>query len=37
MEGLLLKILIEDKEIKELIPIKFKINQFFQPEIREEL
>jgi len=37
MEGLLLKVLIEDKEIKELIPIKFEINQFFQPEIKEEL
>ncbi len=33
MEGLILKVIIEDKEIKELIPVKFEMNQYFQPEI----
>ena len=37
MEGLLLKVLIEDKKIKEIIPIGININRFFQPEIKEEL
>ncbi len=33
MEGLILKVIIENKEIKELIPVKFKMNEYFQPEI----
>lgn len=33
MRGLLLKILIEDKKIKEVIPIEIQLNQSFQPEI----
>lgn len=33
MRGLLLKILIEDKKIKEIAPINIKINNSFQPEI----
>ena len=35
MEGLLLKVLIEDNKVKEVIPIEIKINKFFQPEIKE--
>jgi poly-gamma-glutamate synthesis protein (capsule biosynthesis protein) len=35
MEGLMLKVLIENSKIKEVIPIKVKINQFYQPEIAE--
>lgn len=33
LKGLLLKVIIEDAKIKELIPIEIKINQYFQPEI----
>jgi poly-gamma-glutamate synthesis protein (capsule biosynthesis protein) len=33
MEGLLLKVLVEDKKIKEVLPLNVKINEFFQPEI----
>lgn len=33
MEGLMLKVLVKDKKIQEVIPINFKINDFFQPEI----
>jgi len=33
MKGLLLKVLVENGKIKEVIPIEIKINQFFQPEI----
>jgi len=33
MKGLLLKVLVENNKIKELIPIEIKINQHFQPEI----
>jgi poly-gamma-glutamate synthesis protein (capsule biosynthesis protein) len=36
MEGLILKVLIENSKIKEAIPIKVKINQFYQPEIAEQ-
>jgi len=36
MEGQTVKILIEDKKIKEVIPINIKINEFFQPEIENE-
>jgi poly-gamma-glutamate synthesis protein (capsule biosynthesis protein) len=35
MEGLMLKVSIENSKIKEVIPIKVKINQFFQPEIEK--
>lgn len=34
MRGLLLKVLIEDDKIKKIIPVKIKINNFFQPEIQ---
>ena len=34
MEGLLLKVLIEDDKVKKVIPIEIKINKFFQPEIK---
>ncbi len=33
MEGLMLKVLVRDKKIAEIVPIKIKINQYFQPEI----
>jgi len=33
MQGLLLKVIVENGKIKEVIPVKIKINQFFQPEI----
>jgi len=33
MEGVLLKVLIEDKKIKEIFPIKTKLNRYFQVEI----
>ena len=33
MKGQLLKAVIKDNRIKELIPIEIKINEFFQPEI----
>ena len=36
MEGLLLKVVVENAKIKEIIPIDIKINKFFQPEIGEE-
>jgi poly-gamma-glutamate synthesis protein (capsule biosynthesis protein) len=35
MEGLMLKVSIENSKIKEVIPIKIKINQFYQPEIEK--
>jgi len=31
MEGLLLKVLVENDKIREIIPIEIKINKFFQP------
>lgn len=33
MNGLILKAVIKDKKIKEVILVEIKINQFFQPEI----
>lgn len=33
MESQVVKVLIEDKKIKEVIPVNIKINEFFQPEI----
>jgi len=33
MEGLLLKVLVEGKKIKEVLPLDVKINEFFQPEL----
>lgn len=36
MKGLLLKVLVENKKIKKIIPVEIKINQFFQPEIVNE-
>jgi len=33
MEGLLLKVVVEDAKIKEVIPIDIKINQYFQPRL----
>ncbi len=33
MKGLLLKVIVENVKIKEIIPIEIKINQFFQPEV----
>jgi poly-gamma-glutamate synthesis protein (capsule biosynthesis protein) len=36
MEGLLLKVIVENAKIKEAIPVKIQINQFFQPEIAGE-
>ena len=33
MEGLLLKVIIEGKKIKEIFPIKTKLNRYFQVEI----
>jgi poly-gamma-glutamate synthesis protein (capsule biosynthesis protein) len=35
MAGLMLKVSIENSKIKEVIPIKIKINQFYQPEIEK--
>jgi len=35
MEGQILKVLIENNKIKEVIPINIKINEFFQPEIKK--
>lgn len=34
-KGLILKVLVEDGKIKEVIPIKIKLNKYFQPEIYE--
>jgi poly-gamma-glutamate synthesis protein (capsule biosynthesis protein) len=36
MEGEIVKVLIENDKIKEIIPKKIKINEFFQPEIENE-
>jgi poly-gamma-glutamate synthesis protein (capsule biosynthesis protein) len=36
MEGLLLKVTLENKKIKEVLPIKIEINHYFQPEILEK-
>jgi len=36
MKGQIVKVVIEDKKIKEAIPISIKINQYFQPEIVNE-
>lgn len=36
MQGQIVKVLIENKEIKEIVPEKIKINNFFQPEITLE-
>ena len=33
MKGLMLKVLIKDGKIKELVSVEVKINEFFQPEI----
>jgi len=33
MKGLLLKVLIQNKEIKEVIPVNIEINKDFQPEV----
>jgi poly-gamma-glutamate synthesis protein (capsule biosynthesis protein) len=33
MKGLILKVFIENGKIKEVVPVEFKINQNFQPEI----
>jgi len=33
MRGRLLKVIIENKKIKQVIPVKIQLNQFFQPEI----
>lgn len=33
MKGLILKVLIKNNELEEVIPIEIKINEFFQPEI----
>ena len=33
MKGQMVKVLIEDKKIKEVVPINIKINKYFQPEI----
>ena len=33
MQGLILKVLVENSKIKEVVPIEIKINQYFQPEI----
>jgi poly-gamma-glutamate synthesis protein (capsule biosynthesis protein) len=35
MEGLMLKVSIENGKIEKVIPIKIRINQFFQPEIEK--
>jgi poly-gamma-glutamate synthesis protein (capsule biosynthesis protein) len=35
MEGMLLKVVIENKKIKEILPTKTKINQYFQAELIE--
>ncbi len=34
MKGQMLKVLIENAEIKEIVPINIKVNNFFQPEIK---
>lgn len=36
MQGLLLKVLIENNKIKKVVPIEIEINEFFQPEIISE-
>lgn len=33
MKGLMLKVLVRGKKIQEVIPVEFKINNFFQPQI----
>lgn len=33
MQGLMLKVVVGNKRIKEVTPVEFKINQYFQPEI----
>lgn len=33
MRGLLLKVIVRNKKIEEVAPVKIKINQYFQPEI----
>jgi len=33
MKGLILKVFVENGKIKEVVPVEFKINQNFQPEI----
>jgi poly-gamma-glutamate synthesis protein (capsule biosynthesis protein) len=35
MEGILLKVIIKNKKIKEILPTKTKINQYFQVELLE--
>jgi poly-gamma-glutamate synthesis protein (capsule biosynthesis protein) len=37
MEGLLLKVLVEKKQIKRVTPVTININEFFQPQIEEDL
>jgi len=36
MEGLILKVTLENKKIKEVVPVRTEINQYFQPEILQE-
>lgn len=36
MEGFLLEVIIEKDRVKKVIPIKIKINEYFQPEIIKE-
>ena len=36
MKGLLLKITVKNGKIKELIPVDFEINQYFQPKIKND-
>lgn len=37
MEGQMVKVLIENGKIKQVIPIDIQMNQYFQPEIREQI
>ncbi len=33
MKGLILKVIVEEKKIKDVIPVEIKMNQYYQPEI----
>jgi len=33
MEELMLKVLVKNAKIKEVIPVEIKINKFFRPEL----
>ena len=35
MQGQIVKVIIEDKKIKEVTPIDIKLNQYYQPELNE--